>query len=123
MMGKDGIFVQILVQVLLRQLCFCRLAIRRGTGLQWGEKDKCHKNPYFVTSSVHFSMFFMRKLRIGLIPVMFLVPVESRYLRHLVIGQREVEYGDILLYVVRIARTGDSHHAPLQMPAEYDLHH
>ena len=54
---------------------------------------------------------------------MFLVPVEGGNPCHFLIGETEIEDGDVLLDVVGIARTGNGHHAALQMPAEDDLHH
>ena len=73
---------------------------------------------YIVCS---FFYVFMRKLRTGLIPVMFLTPVERVDGCHLFIRQLEVEYGNVLLDVVGIARTGNDHDAFLQIPAQDDL--
>ncbi len=57
------------------------------------------------------------------VPIVFLIPVKGGNPCHFLIAQTEIKDGDVFLDVVGIARTGNSHHAALQMPAEDDLYH
>lgn len=54
---------------------------------------------------------------LGLVPVVLLTPVEVGDLGHLLIGQGEVEDGDVLLDVVGFAGVGDGDHAALESQA------
>ena len=54
--------------------------------------------------------------RLFSIPIVLFVPVEGLDLRHLLIAQRKMIQLRIFLDVVRIAGTGNDHHALLQVP-------